>query len=400
MDDFDHIDDSRIVENRLGNRRYTLNTLVDQVIRQFVEETLGRDDILSEFDSTEKQRDIITEVTDYVLATDYVSLAPDERRWLIQQVWRDLFRFGPLEPYLTDPDVTEITVNRLDEFYVRRGFGDLQLVPEVAFDHPADFEQLLERVLAPVGVRLDNDPFLEVGIFIAGRRVRLSLVGPPIQPHYTGQIRLHSTEPRTLSELVDAEADAFLQEILKRGYGLLIAGEAGVFKTSLLGTLLAGYEDAALVERAREVHDQLVGDTQIFADPNQSFAERLQAALAESGRAIFIDEIRGDEGDGLWPILQSDRHLIATMRGSMNAARLHSAFSMGIRKAFHQMPQDEINAALIKQFPFVAALDVIGEETHPRLVAVGQWTDDFALELLFDMVDGQLRRTSSSPRWT
>ncbi|MCI0713224.1 MAG: Flp pilus assembly complex ATPase component TadA [Chloroflexi bacterium] len=395
----DESNSSRIVEDVHGQRRYTLNTLVDKVIRQFVEETGGREDLLSEYDTKAAQQEIVREVTNYVLAMDYVSLPPQDLAWLMLRVWKDLFRFGPLEPYLLDNTVTEISVNKMDEFFVRHGFGELERIADVQFDHPADFEQLLERVLAPIGVRLEDDPFLEVGIQLEQRPIRLSLVGPPIQSFYTGMLRLHPATPIPLDAILPAEAADLVHKISAAGHGLLVAGEVGVMKTSLLGHLIPEDKSVVLVERAREIRQSFLPDgTIIISDPAQSFSDRLKESLTHSPDVIVIDEIRGDEGEGFWDVLNGEAQLIAAIRGKTVAPRLHSAFSMGIRKAYHTIEQETVNAALMAKFPFVMGLTVPIGGTEPRFEFLGQWADDMGLEPLLHWQDDAIMRTDIQPR--
>lgn len=410
-----HIDDgeeysSRIVGDTLGNRRYTLNTIVDQIIGQFVEETQGRQDILGEYDTLEKQRDIITELTDYVLAREYISLVQPERQWLIRKVYQDLFRFGPLEKLIADESITEISINRYDEIYFRRGFGDLER-SSIEFEHRTDLEQLLQRVLAPIGINLEDDPFIEAGIVIAGRRIRLSLVGPPMMPNMSGQIRLHPKNELSWEELtsvVPPLAQELIQTIVGRGYGLMIAGDVGVAKTSLMRALLAHIPEEKLigmVERAREIALSPAMNTIIVSPSDleaaRPFDKRLSSILENKIDTLFIDEIRGDEGAAFWQVLTNDDHpqLVAVFRGKANPSRLHSAFSMGIRKAHHQLSQSDIDSALLARFPFVLGL-TSQQHTAPIMEFLGQWQEEetgFQLEPLIKFDEGEWHRTSIVP---
>lgn len=403
--------ESHIVEDRLGQRRYTLNTIVDAVIQQFVEETFGRQDILSDLDAPQAQREAIAEVADYVLARDYVSLTPSERRWLIQNAQQDLFRFGPLESYITDPAITEISISRHDEIYARHEFGPLQPI-DVKFDHPRDLEQLLDRVLAPVGVQLSDDPFIEVGIYMANRPIRLSLVGPPMMPSYTGQIRLHRPEPLILADLqtlIPAAAASLLQKIVQSGYGLMIAGEVGVGKTTLLGALITHLsEDKSvhLVERTREIHGDLTGTTversPLIEETAVSFQDRLAAARHNKSDILLMDEIRGDEGAAFWAIIEQHktRQHIAAFRGKTSATRLHSAFTMGIRKAYQDVPQQMIDERLLENFPFVIGLEHQHKDMPPSISFLGQWSQSengISLIPLLENRDGVWQRNDVLP---
>ncbi len=399
----------RVVGDRLGNRSYTLNTLVDEVINEFVAETFGRQDILAELQDVTQQVAHITEVADYVLATEYISLNPSEKKWLINRIHRDLFRFGTLEPYIVDEEVTEISITDLDEVYIRRGFGKLERLTDFGFNHPLDVEQMFQRVLAPYGIELnEDDPFVEVGVSLAGRWLRISLIGPPIMPLYTAQIRLHPIQPLTLeslSAIVPEVAQNLLTSIVAQGYGLLIAGDVNVAKTSLLGALLpliASDKPVGLVERAREINNQLMGENvRLFSDPSQEFSERLQQATEVE--TLFVDEIRWDEGASFWDVLNNEaiQQMVVSFRGKAQTARLHSAFMMGIRKAYQQLPRTDIDHILQSRFPFVVGLHTPPGHEIPRLEFLGQWQAESAelvLEPLIVWQDGVAQRTDVAIR--
>lgn len=397
----------RVVEDSLGNRSYTLNTLVDQVINEFVAETFGRQDILAELDDAAKQIAHITEVADYVLATEYVPLNPSEKKWLINRVHRDLFRFGTLEPYILDESITEISISDLDEVYVRRGFGKLMRLPDFGFNHPLDIEQLFQRVLAPYGVELGEDnPFVEAGVHLAGRQLRISLIGPPMMPLYTGQIRIHPSQLlhlNDLAEIVPPVAQELLEKIIDKGYGLLIAGDVNSAKTTLISSLLpyvSPDNSIGLVERAREIHLDLLGsNTRLFSDPNQEFSAQLQQA--QDVDTLFVDEIRWDEGASFWEVLNNEaiKQLVVTFRGKAHPTRLHSAFMMGIRKAHHQLERELIDDILRTRLPFVAGLNLPMGADMPRLEFLGKWSvqsENLELVPLIEW-DGNVARRTNIP---
>ena len=401
----------RVVEDRLGNRSYTLNTLVDQVINEYVAETFGRQDILAELEDAAQQIEHITEVTDYVLATEYIGLNPAEKKWLINRVHRDLFRFGTLEPYILDEEITEISISDLDEVYIRRGFGKLVRLEDFGFNHPLDIEQIFQRVLAPYGIELnEDDPFVEVGVHLAGRRLRISLIGPPIMPLYTAQIRLHPIQPLHLTDLADIVPDVarnLLEKIIAQGHGLLIAGDVNIAKTSLLGALLPSVPSdkrIGVVERAREIHQEfIIATTQLFSDATISFSDHLHNAQANVD-VLFVDEIRWDEGASFWEVLTNEaiQQLVVSFRGKAHSARLHSAFMMGIRKAHQQLERQLIDHALESRLPFVAGLNMPSGASVPRLEFLGQWVtqgDGLMLEPLIEWDGATAQRTSIPTRY-
>src|SRR5690606_30696905 len=73
---------------------------------------------------------------------------------LIESVVDSIVGLGPLEPLLRRPDVTDVLVNGPDEVWVERA-GRLERA-SVTFADDAAVVAAVERVIAPLGLRLDR----------------------------------------------------------------------------------------------------------------------------------------------------------------------------------------------------------------------------------------------------
>src|SRR3954453_18555368 len=87
--------------------------------------------------------------------TEAPALPDASRAELAARVVRLATGLGPLEPLLADPAVDEVMVNGPGEVWVERG-GVLSLVPEVRFEGEAALMHSIERILAPLGRRVDE----------------------------------------------------------------------------------------------------------------------------------------------------------------------------------------------------------------------------------------------------
>jgi Flp pilus assembly CpaF family ATPase len=216
-------DISPIVPGRPGRPSFSLEALRERIERQFQEETAHRADILLDLDTEDKRREMLGEVVDYVLAVEAVTLAERDRRRLIDTAYRNLFSFGPLDNYLRDDAITEVTINGPYDIHVRHGMD--KLVPvEAAFDDREHLQSILERVVATAGVTLAS-PFLEIGVTLEGRSARIGLIAPPLSPEYSLEIRLHPRAPISLDDLharfhaVPPQGTVLLKAILAAGHG-------------------------------------------------------------------------------------------------------------------------------------------------------------------------------------
>ena len=78
----------------------------------------------------------------------------DRRAELVARIAERAFGLGPLEPLLADPTVDEIMVSGTAPVWVERR-GRLEATG-VRFEREADLRDAIERILAPLGRRVDE----------------------------------------------------------------------------------------------------------------------------------------------------------------------------------------------------------------------------------------------------
>jgi len=153
---------------------------------------------------------------------------------LLDELTHEVRGLGPLEPLLADPTVTEVMVNGPGRAYVERA-GRLE---PVTLELDADsIVHLVERVVAPLGLRLDrSSPMVDARLADGSR---LHAVIPPLAvdgPCIT--IRRFGARAVTLEEFgVDGAAARFLRWTVAAGWNLLVAGATSAGKTTLLNAL-------------------------------------------------------------------------------------------------------------------------------------------------------------------
>jgi pilus assembly protein CpaF len=174
------------------------------------------------------------------------ALADLERDDLVSRVVRLATGLGPLEPLLADPAVDEVMVNGAAEVWVERR-GLLARVDSVRFDSDVDLMHSIERILAPLGRRVDEASPLCDARLPDGSRVNvvippLSLGGPCLT------IRKFRRQGFSLDDLVAGEtlprplAD-MLASCVRARASVLVSGGTGSGKTTTLGALSAAIPD-------------------------------------------------------------------------------------------------------------------------------------------------------------
>ena len=174
-----------------------------------------------------------------LLDEDGLALTGRQRESLVASVVYELAGLGPLEPLLEDGDVSEIMVNGPAQVYVERQ-GRLTRT-DTAFDDEAHLRRIIERILAPLGRRVDESSPAVDARLADGSRVHVIL--PPLAVHGpVVTIRKFSRQPLTVPDLVrlgtlTAPAAAFLRACVLGRRSILVSGGTGSGKTTTLNAL-------------------------------------------------------------------------------------------------------------------------------------------------------------------
>ena len=146
---------------------------------------------------------------------------------------------GPLKPYLTDPDVTEIMVNRFDVIFVEKG-GQIQELDK-GFENSEALTQFAASIANMAGRELNRrHPVLDTRLPDGSR---VNIVIPPVAldgPVIT--IRKHRRQAMTHRELVQAggvddKLIVFLYQLVRCRQNLVVSGGTGSGKTTLLNIM-------------------------------------------------------------------------------------------------------------------------------------------------------------------
>ncbi len=161
------------------------------------------------------------------------------RQQMLDWVVADILGYGPIEPLLSDPDITEIMVNGHDQIYVER-FGLIEPT-SVKFEDDAHLMRVIDRIVSPIGRRVDESSPMVDARLPNGYRVNatippLSLTGPVLT------IRKFATRPFTAQDLIanltmSAQLVNFLKCCVEARVNLAISGGTGTGKTTLLNVL-------------------------------------------------------------------------------------------------------------------------------------------------------------------
>jgi pilus assembly protein CpaF len=174
-----------------------------------------------------------------VLQTEVTPLTGADRTRIAQDIADDILGYGPLEPFLRDPDITEIMVNGPDSIYVERA-GKLYPV-EGGFTDEAHLRRTIEKIVGRVGRRVDESSPMVDARLPDGSRVN-AIIAPLALDGALLTIRKFAAEPYRADDLVGfgtlsrTVAD-FLAACVKGRLNILVSGGTGAGKTTTLNVL-------------------------------------------------------------------------------------------------------------------------------------------------------------------
>ena len=241
------------------------------------------------------------------LGSETSVLTGRQREYLTEAVLSELTGLGPLDALLQDPEITEIMVNGPDQVYVERG-GRLSRCVTV-FDDDAHLRRLIERMLSPLGRRVDEASPLADGRLPDGSRFNVVL--PPLALNGpTLTIRKFARQPLTMSQLVQIgtlteEAAAFLGACVVGRKNILVSGGTGSGKTSTLGALssfIPETERVVTIEDAAELRLLQAHVVTLESRPPNlegrgevTIRHLVRNALRMRPDRIIVGEVRGGE---------------------------------------------------------------------------------------------------------
>jgi pilus assembly protein CpaF len=154
---------------------------------------------------------------------------------VVDEVGRRVSGLGPLEPWLTDPDISEVMVNGGGAVWIERE-GRLSMT-SLVLDESVVLA-LIERIVAPIGLHIDRASPIVDARLVDGSRVNaiirpLAVDGPCLT------IRRFGTRSVRLDDICPPDVAGLLRWIIRSRANVIVCGGAGAGKTTLLNAMAA-----------------------------------------------------------------------------------------------------------------------------------------------------------------
>jgi pilus assembly protein CpaF len=224
-------------------------------------------------------RDQLRALAAHVCSREPVNLPSEVRETMVREIMDEIYGYGPLEPLLADPAVTDVLVNGPDSVRVER--NGLLEGTDVRFADEAHLLRLIHRLIGKAGRRIDERSPLIDAQLPDGSRVT-AIIPPLAVRGPTLSVRRRPSSVLQLEELVQRgtlaeEMAHFLIAAVRGRLNILISGGSGSGKTTLLnalGRFIPQNQRIVTIEDAAELR---------LEQPDVVSLEAQSAAVTEGG---------------------------------------------------------------------------------------------------------------------
>ncbi len=267
-------------------------------------------DIMERMSGTDRDAYLQKEVSslvDKTLQAMDVTFSRAESLRMVREVVSEIAGYGPITPLLADDEVNEIMVNGFDQVYVERK-GKIEIT-DVAFGDDDHVMHLIDRIVAPLGKRIDESSPMVDGRLPDGSRFNatippVSLTGPVLT------IRKFSATPLSMADLIrfgtlSTNMAMFLRACVEGRLNIVVGGGTGSGKTTtlnVLSSLIPSNERIITIEDAAELSLQQDHVVRLESRPVNvegkgriSIRDLVINSLRMRPDRIVVGEVRGGE---------------------------------------------------------------------------------------------------------
>ncbi len=292
--------------NGAANPTSSVQTFTDRV-RTMLMESIGTTATAdAKLDSGALRRRVADELA-RIIQAEQLPLNDVERHAIVGTVMDDVLGYGPIEPLLRDPEISEIMVNGTEAVYVERN-GRIEL-SDARFRTEGQLNQVINRIVSSVGRRVDESSPMVDARLADGSRVNaiiapLAVDGPSLTIRKFGQDGITAEELVEMGALTD-QSLAFLRGAIQGKLNVVVSGGTGSGKTTFLNVLssfipeterIVTIEDAVELRlRQRHVIRLETRPSNIEGRGEVGIRELVRNSLRMRPDRIIVGECRGAE---------------------------------------------------------------------------------------------------------
>ena len=310
-------------------------------------------------------------------------LSAERRSQLVDLILRDTVGLGPLEVLLADEEVEEVMVNGHDRVYVERR-GEITLT-EVCFESAQQLRDAIERILAPVGRRVDELSPMADARLADGSRVNVVIPPLAVDGVALSVRRFAGARPGPCELIANGtitpELSDLLHDAITRRRSVLVSGGTGSGKTTLLNALSAWIDPAervVTIEDAAELRLRQPHVVRLESRPASvegrgevTIRDLLRNALRMRPDRIVIGEVRGAEALDLLTALNTGHDgALSTVHANSPEDALRRLETLALMAGV-ALPHDAVREQVARGVDLVAHM-ARGEAGARHVTVVGE----------------------------
>ena len=328
---------------------------------------------------------IIKTVVENMIAQEGIPLSRQERDRLVVEIQNETMGLGPLEPLLSDTEISDIMVNGPQGVFVERR-GKIEKT-DVSFKDNEHLMTIIERIVSKVGRRVDEASPMVDARLADGSRVNviippLAIDGPALS------IRRFGVKPLKMENLLangslTGEMAAACEAMVKARMNILVSGGTGAGKTTFLNVLSSSIPDnerIITVEDAAELILQQEHTVRLETRPPNiegkgAITQRdlVRNALRMRPDRIIVGEVRGAEAlDMLQAMNTGHDGSISTIHANAPRDALSRIETMVLMAGF-DLPSKAIREQIASALNVILQLSRMSDGTR-KVVTVSEVT--------------------------
>ncbi|NJO63357.1 MAG: CpaF family protein [Richelia sp. RM2_1_2] len=292
--------------------KYRMSEKVDYLRPIYVTKIFEAIDPAKVFSLSDSEiREQIQTILHDMLNQDRQTITYDEQSELTRVILDDILGFGPIEPLLADPTVTDILINGPKNVFVER--NGLLETTDVTFVDDNHLMNICQRIVTKVGRRIDvSNPLVDARL-PDGSRINIAI--PPASVHFISvSIRKFFKEKMTLLDLLakqslTPEIIVLLQLITRLKLNVIISGGTGSGKTTMLNAMSSHIDKKDRVVTIEDTAELQLNQPNVVTLETRpptlegiqeiTMSDLLKNSLRMRPNRIIVGEVRGEEAGEL-----------------------------------------------------------------------------------------------------
>jgi pilus assembly protein CpaF len=236
-----------------------------RVVHQRLVETLGPKLYDAHMTQSELEQQVRLALQTSIADAD-IPMSSADRTRVSQEIADDILGYGPIEPLLRDPSLSEVMVNSFQDIYIERS-GKLVKV-DTTFTDEAHLRRTIDKIVSKIGRRVDETSPMCDARLPDGSRVN-AIIPPLALDGSKLTIRKFSEDPYTVEDLIGfgtlTRPAANLLEACVRGrLNILVSGGTGAGKTTTLNVLSSFIPDDERIVTIEDAAELRLGQDHVL----------------------------------------------------------------------------------------------------------------------------------------